>query len=107
MEFIQESTKPALEIKMKARDFMSPIHVIAINQVIDSPRGKVPNPNITDWVVQVVDGNINIAMIHKRVEDGKYELTSDFGRDFGSGVFASVIDARDWVEQQYMKRRLQ
>ena len=72
------------------------VHAIALNQTIPTERGMVPNPNITDWVVKTVDGNVEVGAVHKK-EEGKFELTSDFG----NGVFDTIFEALEFVQTQY------
>ncbi len=72
------------------------VHAIALNQTIPTERGMVPNPNITDWVVNTVDGNVKVGTIHKN-EEGKFELTSDFGND----MFDTIFEALRFVQEKY------
>lgn len=65
---------------------MLDIHVIAVNQLA--------NP-IRDWVVKTVAPKPNegvvLGMIHRRVDDDRFEVTGDFG----NAVYDDFYNARD------------
>jgi len=87
---------------MRAEEFIkenSDIHVIAVDQTVDTEQGKVPNQAIKNWVVQTVDTNVNLAMLWKNPE-GKIEMNSEI---FGNQLFDTLYDARDYIQSEYNK----
>lgn len=66
---------------------MFDIHVIAVNQQA--------NP-IRDWAVKIVGQDEPLAMIHRRVDDDKYQIS----KEYDSGLFDSLTDARNYIDLQ-------
>lgn len=90
---------------MRAKEFIKEnrdIHIVAIDQMIDTEHGRVPNPNIKNWAVYTVDNTSNIGILWKNPED-KIEMDSAW---FGNMVFDTLIDARDYIQSEYDKIRV-
>ena len=89
---------------MRAKEFLKEnrdVHVIAIDQTVNTERGPVPNLDIKNWAVQTVDNNVNLAILWKNSED-KIEMNSEW---FGKMTFDTLRDARDYIQLEYDKMR--
>lgn len=88
--------------KMRAKEFIKEnrdIHVIAVDQTVDTENGRVPNPDIKNWAVQAVANNANLAMLWKTPENN-IEMDSEW---FGKMTFNDLYGARDYIQSEYDK----
>jgi hypothetical protein len=70
---------------------MFDIHVIAVNQ---------KSSFIRDWMVKIVGSDEVIAMIHRRVDDDRFQVS----KEFGEKVFDTFHEARDFIGLELANR---
>lgn len=90
---------------MRSKEFIKEnrdIHIVAIDQMIDTEHGSVPNPDIKNWAAQTVDNTSNLAILWKNPK-GKIEMDSAW---FGNMVFDTLTNARDYIQIQYSKLKV-